>query len=143
MPKIKVPGTLPDLSHASEGQFFGGSAEDLMNLGDMYISLHVVLQKMNEDEKDDEESLLAIKRVDGNDHDYKEMNNSNMNIDSDAKIGVSYRMGRSQSLSVRTHLLLVHSMLHLVGYDHNTDEEERVMVEKEEEVIQKLLEREE
>ena len=41
----------------------------------------------------------------------------------------------------RIHLLLVHGMLHLVGYDHIEDDDYEVMVAKEEEVL-KLLESE-
>ena len=41
----------------------------------------------------------------------------------------------------RLQLLLVHGMLHLVGYDHIEDEDYDLMVEKEEEVIKELQKR--
>lgn len=58
------------------------------------------------------------------------------NDDNDA--GVSKAMAREFGLDRRIDLLLVHSMLHLVGYDHETDRDWKEMTKKEEEVIMAL-----
>ena len=42
---------------------------------------------------------------------------------------------------IRIHMLIVHGMLHLVGYDHIEDEEYELMVEKEDEVLAELKRR--
>lgn len=55
------------------------------------------------------------------------------NDDNDA--GVSKAMAREFGLDRRIDLLLVHSMLHLVGYDHETDKDWKEMTKKEEEVM--------
>ena len=38
----------------------------------------------------------------------------------------------------RIHMLLVHGMLHLVGHDHEEDDEYELMVQKEEEILMQL-----
>ena len=63
-------------------------------------------------------------------------------FDDDEDAGVSKAMAREFSLEKRIDLLLVHSMVHLLGYDHETPEEWREMTKKEEEVISALRERE-
>ena len=113
---IMTPGVLPPLPSDSSL----GSVEDQMNVGDMFICLNVVSSRMKEDE-----SLSALLST----------------ADSSLHVGghgVSARMAGLQSLPARTHLLLVHSVLHLVGYDHVTDEDEKVMTAKEEEVIRAI-----
>lgn len=108
---IKSPGVLPLLPTDPSL----GDAEDLMNVGDIFVCLKVVEDRMREDEESSKappaEHVLR---------------------------GVSARMAGLQSLPARTHLLLVHSVLHLVGYDHETDEDEKIMTAKEEEVIRAI-----
>jgi len=58
--------------------------------------------------------------------------------DEEDQLGVSYAMSKTHDLPTRVHLLLIHGILHLVGYDHIIDKEYREMVEKEEEIILKL-----
>jgi ssRNA-specific RNase YbeY (16S rRNA maturation enzyme) len=52
--------------------------------------------------------------------------------------GVSGAMATVFNPEERIHMLLVHGMLHLVGYDHETDEDYERMVTKEEEILQQL-----
>ena len=42
------------------------------------------------------------------------------------------------SFERETGYLTVHSMLHLLGYDHMTDDDKKVMREKEEEILEKI-----
>lgn len=50
--------------------------------------------------------------------------------------GVNRAMARVYTVEERVPLLLIHSMLHLLGYDHETDEEWEEMTKREEEVMQ-------
>lgn len=52
--------------------------------------------------------------------------------------GVSGAMSTEFNPEKRIHMLLVHGMLHLVGYDHETDKDYDVMVAKEEEMLKQL-----
>ena len=56
----------------------------------------------------------------------------------DADAGVSLAMSTRYTLEERLPLLLVHSMLHLLGYDHETEEDWRAMTQREEEVMRAL-----
>jgi ssRNA-specific RNase YbeY (16S rRNA maturation enzyme) len=52
--------------------------------------------------------------------------------------GVSGAMSMVFDPEVRINMLLVHGMLHLVGYDHETDDDYELMVQKEEEILKHL-----
>lgn len=52
--------------------------------------------------------------------------------------GVSGAMANIWDPDVRIKMLLVHGMLHLVGYDHEDDDEYELMVTKEEELLEEL-----
>jgi len=52
--------------------------------------------------------------------------------------GVSRAMATETSLERRLHLLLLHSMLHLLGYDHEEDADYDVMAAKEEQIMREL-----
>jgi probable rRNA maturation factor len=67
--------------------------------------------------------------------------NSDEQLEEWEKRGVAHAMSRAYSLERRLALLLVHSMLHLLGYDHDSVDDWRVMAQKEEEVLRKLGER--
>jgi rRNA maturation RNase YbeY len=54
-------------------------------------------------------------------------------LESDA--GCSKAMAGLFTVQERTPLLLIHSLLHLIGYDHETDEDWAEMTAREEEVI--------
>jgi hypothetical protein len=49
--------------------------------------------------------------------------------------GCSRAMATIFTLQGRIPLLLIHSLLHLVGYDHETDEDWEKMTQKEDEII--------
>jgi len=55
--------------------------------------------------------------------------------------GVSLAMSSTYSLDGRIALLLVHGMVHLLGYDHETDRDWKLMTKKEDEVLEKLFPR--
>jgi hypothetical protein len=52
--------------------------------------------------------------------------------------GVSKAMATTRTLEERYPLLLIHGMLHLMGHDHESDEEWAVMTKREEEVMEKF-----
>ena len=52
--------------------------------------------------------------------------------------GVSGAMARVFDPELRVNMLLVHGMLHLVGHDHEEDDEYELMVTKEEEILREL-----
>lgn len=55
--------------------------------------------------------------------------------------GVAPAMQYIYDPEVRIHMLVVHGMLHLVGYDHETDDEYELMVVREDEVLAELKRR--
>lgn len=52
--------------------------------------------------------------------------------------GVSGAMANVFDPAMRINMLLVHGMLHLVGHDHEEDDEYELMVTKEEEILRQL-----
>ena len=58
--------------------------------------------------------------------------------DDDEDAGVSKAMAREFDLDKRIDLLLIHSMVHLLGYDHESPEEWKEMTAKEEQVLAAL-----
>ncbi len=56
--------------------------------------------------------------------------------------GVSFIMREKFSLEERIPLLLIHGMLHLVGYDHETEADWLQMTTREVEIYEKFVERE-
>ncbi|KAL7573843.1 hypothetical protein ACA910_012417 [Epithemia clementina (nom. ined.)] len=52
--------------------------------------------------------------------------------------GVSAAMAKVFDPKLRLHMLLVHGMLHLVGYDHETDDDYKLMVRQEEKLLKYL-----
>lgn len=56
----------------------------------------------------------------------------------DKDAGVSLAMSSCFNLEERLPLLLVHSLLHLVGYDHETEQDWRLMTHKEQEILDAL-----
>lgn len=55
--------------------------------------------------------------------------------------GVAPAMQYIYDPEVRIHMLVVHGMLHLVGYDHETDDDYELMVVREDEVLAELKRR--
>ena len=52
--------------------------------------------------------------------------------------GVSGAMANVFDPALRINMLLVHGMLHLVGHDHEEEDEYQLMVQKEEEILREL-----
>lgn len=85
---------------------------DLYNLGDMMIDVPYVIRQCKDDEEWEYE-------------------------DDDVR-GVSAAMSDVFDPEQRMHMLLVHGMLHLVGYDHIEDHDYELMTSREEEIIKEL-----
>lgn len=90
---------------------------DLYHLGDMVISVPYVLKQIEND--------LTLEDYSGFGDDIDER-------------GIAYLLPKLPKLEDRVCALLVHGMLHLVGYDHIIDEDYELMVVREEEVWKEL-----
>jgi rRNA maturation RNase YbeY len=86
---------------------------DYYNLGDLLIDPAYVMRRCAEDGED----------PDGSDDDER---------------GVSGAMARVSDPEDRINMLLIHGMLHLVGYDHEEDDDYELMVEAEEKLLRRL-----
>jgi len=100
-------------------------------LGEMLIDVAYVMRRCEEDAQDVAASDTATETDEDN-------NNQNQELSQYDTLGVAPAMERVTDPEVRLHMLLVHGMLHLVGYDHEEDEEYKLMVTKEEEVLEHL-----
>ena len=96
---------------------------DYYSLGDMMLDVNYVIRRCEEDKGGD----VAERGENDAEADY---------VDDDR--GVSGAMATVFDAEERIHMLLVHGMLHLVGYNHIEDGEYEVMVTKEEEVLRLL-----
>lgn len=115
---------------------------DYYTLGDMVICVPYVIRRCKEDalyrmEKaaNDIEENNAVEDTDNEDSE-REDDNSDLYEDDDR--GVSGAMAGVDDPERRIRMLLVHGMLHLVGYDHIEDDEYIEMVEREEELLREL-----
>lgn len=97
---------------------------EMYTLGDMMISVPYVMRRAEEDMKD-----------------LEEMKKSQSGLIDDEDRGISGIMATMPTVEERIPALLVHGMLHLVGYDHIEDDDYELMVKKEEEVWQELQHR--
>jgi hypothetical protein len=86
--------------------------------GDMVVDVPYVMRRCQED-KD-------MAAVDDDDEEEAE------------ERGVSGAMAQVYSAETRIQMLLVHGMLHLVGYDHEEDDDYALMVAREEELLREL-----
>lgn len=110
------------------------------NLGDMIIDVPYVLRRIEEDRRYNEKSTNDDSKYDEDaDGDLVEDDCDEYEdfVGEDDR-GVSGIMSKVYDPQERLQLLLVHGMLHLVGYDHIEDEDYELMVTREEEVIQSL-----
>mmetsp|Transcript_19112 Transcript_19112/g.31672 ORF Transcript_19112/g.31672 Transcript_19112/m.31672 type:complete len:223 (-) Transcript_19112:76-744(-) len=85
---------------------------DYYNLGDMLIDVPYVIRRVEED--------------------------SEWEYEEDDERGVSVAMMNVLDTEQRLHMLLIHGMLHLVGYDHIEDDDYEVMVTREDEILKEL-----
>mmetsp|Transcript_8698 Transcript_8698/g.21240 ORF Transcript_8698/g.21240 Transcript_8698/m.21240 type:complete len:308 (+) Transcript_8698:18-941(+) len=89
------------------------------NLGEMLIDIPYVIRKCEETSADHRQP------------------NNNTKWEYDTR-GVAPAMEQVMDPELRLHMLLVHGMLHLVGYDHEEDDEYELMVHKEDELLAHL-----
>lgn len=108
--------------------------EDYYNLGDMMIDVPYVIRRCEEDRRY-YEGGGEMAAGDTNDDDSKEEWEDS---DLDGDRGVSLAMSKIYEPEKRIQLLLVHGMLHLVGYDHIEDDDFELMVTREEEIMVQL-----
>lgn len=111
--------------------------EDYYSLGDMMLDVAYVIRRCEEDR------IAANGAADGGDEaaervivEGAENDAESDNVDDDR--GVSGAMSTVYDPEERIHMLLVHGMLHLVGYDHIEDDDYDLMWRKEEEVLDLL-----
>ncbi|KAL9186321.1 hypothetical protein ACHAXT_005559 [Thalassiosira profunda] len=147
------PGVLGDV------QFDVG---DFYNLGDMVVDVDYVKRRCEEDRElhekegrlggppDKGESVaegeVISEKVDSNhepeeDDEEGEYEYIEVEVDEYDDRGVAPAMQYVYDPEVRIHMLVVHGMLHLVGYDHIEDDDYELMVVKEDEVLAELKSR--
>ena len=97
------PGEAPDVVPRD--------VEDLLNLGDMVVSLPYVARRAKADAS---KGAIAA--------------------DDDGR-GVAAAMAHVTSVDERVQMLIAHGLCHLLQYDHETDEEFEEMIEREEELL--------
>mmetsp|Transcript_26103 Transcript_26103/g.29328 ORF Transcript_26103/g.29328 Transcript_26103/m.29328 type:complete len:315 (-) Transcript_26103:31-975(-) len=97
---------------------------DYYTLGDMVVCVPYVIRRCQED--------LQLLHDDDDDDD----DDSDIGFDNDR--GVSGAMADVNDPEKRIRMLLVHGILHLVGYDHIDDADYKQMVEREEEILNQL-----
>lgn len=108
--------------------------EDYYTLGDMMIDVPYVIRRCEEDRKYYE----PTDGEDCDDDDDSRVNEGGEDDDGLGDRGVSCVMAKIFDPEERIRLLLVHGMLHLVGYDHIEDADYELMVRREEEVVVQL-----
>jgi probable rRNA maturation factor len=86
---------------------------DLYTLGDMMVDVPYVMRRCQEDMAE-------------------------LQPEEERERGVSGAMATIEDPLLRIHMLLIHGMLHLVGYDHIEDGDFELMVTREEELLEKL-----
>ncbi|CAB9511648.1 Endoribonuclease YBEY [Seminavis robusta] len=97
---------------------------DYFSLGEMMIDVPYVIRGCQEDSEFDNQQQDSDLVYDDN--------------NSEEDRGVSGAMATVYDPEERIHMLLVHGMLHLVGHDHEQDDEYELMVQKEEEILIQL-----
>ena len=117
---IKIPGVLPDPDFDFEDNYM---------LGDLIVSVPYVIRRIDEDKKyfssiDSQSSARSTDEIDGR-----------LALQLSDERGVSGAMSREYNLEKRISLLLIHGILHLLGYDHIEDDDFLLMATREEEII--------
>jgi probable rRNA maturation factor len=120
---------------------------DYYNLGDVLIDVPYVIRCCEEDKKRAEESQVQQGTENSAQTPHSTPNENSKNAEGeedddeewvDDDRGVSGAMSKVYDPEQRIRMLLVHGMLHLVGYDHEKDHEYDLMVTREEEILQLL-----
>ena len=132
---------------------------DYYTLGDIIVDVEYVIRQCAEDRLYNEnQSNEGLDNVKGNMDETKNMNNKSLNVGNktdgyddessdedydeyeydDEDRGVAKAMATVYDPEERINMLLIHGMLHLVGYDHLYDDDNDIMMEKEEEILELL-----
>ena len=121
--------SFPFLSHEEPGVLSDPPFDypDYYNLGDMMVDVPYVMRRCEEDRQ-------YCEGDDSGGDDTRELGEE----DEEEERGVSGAMATVYDPEKRIHMLMVHGMLHLVGYDHEDDEDYELMVAKEEEILKEL-----
>ncbi|KAG7346207.1 rRNA maturation RNase YbeY [Nitzschia inconspicua] len=106
---------------------------DYYTLGDMMVCVPYVIRRCQEDAEDGDSSFDS----DVEEDDEEEYDDAGVDGEDDDR-GVSGAMATIKNPETRIRMLLVHGMLHLVGYDHENDDEYLEMVQREEEILKEL-----
>jgi len=113
---------------------------DYYHLGDMFLDVEYVVRQCKQDKKDS--LALVTPPNEAEDAEYESSSDSDDEceyVDDDR--GVAGTMMTIYDPEERIGLLLVHGMLHLVGYDHIEDDEYEQMITREDDVLAILKER--
>jgi ssRNA-specific RNase YbeY (16S rRNA maturation enzyme) len=108
---------------------------DYYNMGDCIVDVPYVMRRCKEDQDYHEGYSDSGNDSDG---DHKDDDESDSDDVYDDERGVSGAMATVYDPEKRIHMLLVHGMLHLVGYDHIEDDDYELMVAREEEILKEL-----
>lgn len=148
------PGVLGEVP--LHGRYIG----DYYCLGEMLISVDYVRRRCVEDRKaadddDERKGRAGSEMVEGevvgeeattdgtqdDDDDGYEYEYIEVEVDEYDDRGVAPAMLKVYNPEIRLHMLIVHGMLHLVGYDHIEDDDYELMVVREDEVMAELKKR--
>ncbi|KAL7445378.1 hypothetical protein ACHAXM_009792 [Skeletonema potamos] len=95
----------------------------------------------HQQQSDTVEEANISKNKDDNDDDDEEYEYMEIEVEEYDDRGVAPQMQYIYDPEIRIHMLLVHGMLHLVGYDHIEDDDYELMVVREDEVLAELRRR--
>jgi probable rRNA maturation factor len=150
------PGILEDVPQ------YGALIGEMYNLGDMLICVDYVAKRCEDDREKYESNgsgydadmiegeVLASDTASAVDSDNTEAEDDDEYEFRDIEVevldewddrGVAPALLTTFDPQIRIHMLIVHGMLHLVGYDHIEDDDYELMVEKEDEVMAELKRR--
>ncbi|KAL7453850.1 hypothetical protein ACHAWC_006465 [Mediolabrus comicus] len=135
---------------------------DFYNLGDVLIDVEYIQRRCEEDRRlhltdddndddDDDDTRSEAGSVgmqhqssdddDDDDDDDEQYEYIEVEVEEYDDRGVAPQMQHIYDPEIRIHMLLVHGMLHLVGYDHIKDDDYELMVVREDEVLAELRRR--
>mmetsp|Transcript_4312 Transcript_4312/g.9674 ORF Transcript_4312/g.9674 Transcript_4312/m.9674 type:complete len:396 (-) Transcript_4312:49-1236(-) len=134
--------------------------DDYYNLGDMLVDVDYVKRRCEEDKELHEKEGKSKNDGVGNNNEMVEGEVISEQVDPDEEEddeyeyeyvevevdeyddrGVAPAMQYEYDPEIRIHMLIVHGMLHLVGYDHIEDDDYELMVVREDEVLAELRKR--
>eukprot|EP00535_Pseudo-nitzschia_heimii_P001307 CAMPEP_0197179104 /NCGR_PEP_ID=MMETSP1423-20130617/4166_1 /TAXON_ID=476441 /ORGANISM="Pseudo-nitzschia heimii, Strain UNC1101" /LENGTH=297 /DNA_ID=CAMNT_0042628967 /DNA_START=214 /DNA_END=1107 /DNA_ORIENTATION=+ len=129
-----------EAGHLEEPDF---DIPDYYTLGDMVVCVPYVIRRCKEDLLLHNQSEMVRSGSSGETSQEEGMKHKNdtegdFSLVEENDRGVSGAMAWVQNPEKRIRMLLVHGMLHLVGYDHIEDDDYIEMVEREEEILTEL-----